>query len=274
MKRILIGVIAILCLLVQSKPSLSNDPWNDYEKFLQQFYFLSEQSFEQIECQVVLPEVEQMLNQQSQQLKEASKGAAEIISNLNNFRMTYSKSKGLSFNEPSVEIKVTSEDFIKDRQKFETGKQAIINGYNQTIKGTIQTIQGVFDDYIEPDKNRISLSSFNLSGERAEYKYKQESMDVTRVCEKNHCTSSSKNAQMDVESDENYDKVGDKLAIQSASATMKQPGTEIHLKTNIKYQQVRDLFFPSSISSDLQMQTSMAKTEGKFDIQFKDVKVK
>jgi predicted nucleic-acid-binding protein len=78
----------------------------------------------------------------------------------------------------------------------------------------------------------------------------------------------------EIQSDENYTKVGDKLAIQSSSATIKQPGTEINMKMNLKYQQVRDLFFPSSISSELQMQASSMKTEGKFNIQFQNVQVR
>jgi len=274
MKRNLMAAALALCVLICSECSSANDPWPEYQKHLQNYYFLSEQPFEVIECRVVLPDFEKAINEQAKRMKESTNGGAELKSNLSDFTLMYSKAGGLSFNEPKIELIVTSEEGIKDRQKFETGKQLLTNGFNQAVQGAVQTISSIFNDYIKPDRSRITLTYAKVSGDKSEAKYTQDGMQIMEVCEKKHCTISGKSAQGEVHGEQDYENVGDKLILKSLTATIKQPDSEIHVKTDITYQKIKDITFPASITSAVKMQGSDSNMEGSFVILLQDVRVR
>jgi len=264
MKIICIVLVYILFSLFCVETILAADP---YLEFLKQFYYLDDQRFEQVTCQVVVPEFDTL----RAQMKSLENKVA-VRENFDEFRLTYKRGKGLFFNLPSFEVSLVSEVGIKDRSKMETGMKMLKDGAEYFIQGVVQILNKLFKEYELQDKKEIKNVEVVKNNNETQLRYEKDSAKVTIICTDGHCKTSKVQPPLRSDSDDEYEQVGNKLLLKSSNSYTKQNRSTIHNQVAVEYQKVSGVLFPSTITTEYETVRRNIKDEGRTTILLKGCK--
>ena len=162
--------------------------WEDYSKFMDRFYFLDKQNFDNVSCRVVLSTLDEMLSNIKIQLKPLE-DKIKIIEDISEFKLNFNRTHGLSFNLPSFDARIISEEGIRDRDQVERGIKYMKNGFQMQIDGVTQMIRGLFETYLSPKESDYNIKEVTISGDEAKMVYEKEGNEFTDIYSKNECNS-------------------------------------------------------------------------------------
>jgi len=262
MKMIYTLLVSVLLVLSYAESAL---PADSYLEFMQQFYHFDDQQFEQVTCQVVVPEFATLRDQM-----KLLENKVAVKEDFDQFRLTYTKGKGLSFNLPSLEVSLLSEEGIRDRSKVEAGMRMMKNGAENVVMGVVQTLEGLFKEYERQDRNGIKNVKVAKNGSGTQISYEKEGAKITSICTDRHCKTSVVQPLAQIDSDDEYEKVDNKLVVKSSTSSIKQSQSTIHAQVTIEYQKVNGVLFPSTITANSEMVLPNMKQEGRLSILLKE----
>lgn len=269
MERWIFCLVLVFCLLI---PNISlSDDWLDFQEFNNGFYFLDDQPFGTLSCTVDLPDLRDLLDKSRKELQAAGINLL-IKENLSDFRMYFMQNGKLTFQKPDIAFEYTGTQ-APDRARLESGIRSIENGFNNTIDGTVLTLDGVFSSYVRPQRSTYILEMFKRDGGKVYMRYKHEGLSMDVTCSEMECTETASTRAGKMENRENYITGGGKKIIQTIHGSVKQPEQTIVSDLSITYQVVEGLRIPFVIQSSSKMTHATGTYEGKFSILLKGCKV-
>lgn len=269
MDRRIFCFVFVLSLLI---PNLSlSDTWEDFQEFSNGFYFLDDQNFKSLSCTIALPEFQDMLNENRNQIQAAGKHLL-IEENLTDFRLVFSKNGSLIFIKPDLTIQIVETE-APDKDNLETGARMIESGFKTTVDGAVMTLEGLFTSYVRPDRPEYRLESFLRENSKTFIRYEQKGMLTDVVCSGMECTRTILTATADVESNEVYALVDGQKILQTMQGVIKQSQQTIATDLSITYQLVRGLRIPQKVNARATITYPMGTMNGAFSIILKDCQV-
>jgi len=270
MKPVL-GAILSVWLLAASNLVMAS-PWDEYSEFMNQFYYLDKQNFNNISCDVEVSTISNNLAQLRAQLKPLE-DRIKIVENLSDFRISFTRENGLEISMPSFDVKLISEEGIADRERVEAGIQMMKDGMRYQIDGAAQTIEGLFEEYSSPREGSINIKKMTREKDGVHILYEKDGAEVTKIYSGNTLKLSAIDSMHEVRSEETFEKAGGKLIVKSATAQVKQGPNTIGHDMSVEYQSIRSVVFPAKVTSRSTIITQDARQEGLFDIRFVNCRV-
>jgi hypothetical protein len=246
--------------------------WEDYSRFMDRFYFLDKQNFDNVSCRVVLSTLDEMLSNIKTQLKPME-DKIKIIEDISDFKLNFNRTHGLSFNLPSFDARIISEAGIRDRDRVERGIRYMKNGFQMQIDGVTQMIRGLFEAYLSPKESDYNIKEVTISGDEAKMVYEKEGSEVTDIYSKNECNSTVIMPSGKTQSNIKFTIVGDKLIMHNASIQLSQTSMSTSTNFSINYKEVKSIIFPTKIISKTKVVMQNVVQEGQFEINLVDCTV-
>jgi hypothetical protein len=107
--------------IIENEDNISiNNKWNEYLKFMEQFYYLDKQDFNNITCKIKVSIINNTLSAIKVFLK-SFKNSVKIEENIDKFTLNFNSKIGLTFDLPIFEIKIISEEKIANPTQVKTG---------------------------------------------------------------------------------------------------------------------------------------------------------
>jgi hypothetical protein len=246
--------------------------WEDYSRFMDRFYFLDKQNFDKVSCRVVVSTIDEMLSNIRTQLKPFE-DKIQIIEDISEFKLNFNRTRGLSFNLPSFDARIISEDGIRDREQVERGMKYMKNGFQMQIDGVTQMIRGLFEAYLTPKESDYDLKEVTISGDEAKMIYEKEGNQFTDIYLKDNCNSTAIMPSGKSQSYMRFAIVGEKLLMDNVSIQLNQAGMSSNTDLVIDYKQIKGVIFPTKINSKSKLIMGNMAQEGQFEINLKDCTV-
>ena len=239
--------LSLLLSLLISSTAIAGQ-WEDYSRFIDRFYLLDKQNFDNVSCRVVLSTLDEMLSNIRTQLKPFE-DKIQITEDISEFKLNFNRTKGLSFNLPSFDIRIISEEGIRDRDQVERGIKYMKDGFQMQIDGVTQMIRGLFEAYLSPKENDYNIKEVTIRGDEAKMVYEKEGNEFTDIYSKNKCNSTVIMPSGTAQSDMQFTIIGDKLLMDNASIQLSQTSMSSNTNVFINYKEVKGIIFPTKIVS-------------------------
>jgi hypothetical protein len=266
-------IITIAAGLIAAFPSFLSaaDPWDAYSQLRARYYFFDDQEVEQVSCRVVVPTLDPA--KLREQLKDLG-DRVKIDENINNFKVIYSKKDGVKFVVPHFELTLLSTEGAKDPKGLEGGLEKINHGILAQIKGTMQTVDGVLDDFIFPAKGSLENLEVTTANGITTVKHAKNGESFTKTYSGKTGKVVAKTQSYDLESNEEFTDLKGKLAPSKSVTIMHLGGTVIETTTVLKYRDLGKIFFPSAIEQHVRQSDAGQKQEADVKTLLEDCEVK
>ncbi len=267
-----LSILTTLLFLLNSSGSLKADNWDEFAKYMGKHYYLDKQEFDSLSCDIVIPQVNDFLAQVKVQLKPFEKNI-NIESNLDSFSLHYSKDRGFTFIKPTFNIIIISTDGLNNKSMLESGIEKMKNGLNQQIEGTIQSIQGLFDDYIFPSKSEYELEAFEMTKDSVIVSYSREGNEIVDIYKEHYCFSKLSGVIGTIKSSTSFISVGSKWIQSKIGAYLENGLFKMDMQFQIEYQKKDGIHFPAKMFGHFVQSMQDTKIESKFETMFINLKI-
>ena len=166
----------------------AEEQWKEYSSFMDQFYYLDKQSFNNIVCEIYVPAFNNMVTQTKEQLQDI-KDKIEIKENVSEFKLNLNKENGFTFIKPSLDIKIISEEGMKDHTKADTGIEYMKTGFKMHVEGTMHILEGLFGMYISPNSEQVKIKQISRDNNEFKVVYDIDGYQYTDIYSGNRCVS-------------------------------------------------------------------------------------
>jgi hypothetical protein len=268
-----IKIIFIILFISLSTSLSAADNWQEYSTFMDRFYYLNKQNFNDISCRIKVSTLDASLAQVREQLKPLE-GKIKITENSAEFSLNYNKDSGLTFNLPSFDVKIVSDKGIKDREKLETGIKYMKQGFQMQVDGVTTTIRGLFASYILPKREDFNIKKITVNKDKAKIIYEAGQSKFTEVYEGKTCKQIMESPSLSSQTTIKFRDIGEKLILDMADVTLKSIDATTDTKMSVEYQEVRNISFPAKLVTDFKMEFKNQKMEGQVIIFFENCEVK
>jgi hypothetical protein len=262
----------ILLLLFSCTFAIAEDQWKEYSSFMDRFYYLDKQDFNSISCEIYLPTFNNLLSQTKEQLKNMT-DAIEITENISDFRLIVNKKSGLTFIKPSIDIKIISEEKIKDRNKLELGNEYLRQGFRSQIEGAIQMIEGLFGTYISPKRDLLKIKQISRNNNEFKVVYEINNYHNTEIYSENRGSSEQISNRVKTLTKSEFQAIDDKLITKSADIHIDDSVSTQDVKITIDYQKINTIILPSKIVTQSKIALSASHMEGQNEIFLRNCKI-
>lgn len=272
--HLLVQMLLIAISLIMPTFATADD-WDEYMLSRDRFYSLDKQDFKSISCNIEMPVTQNQVKQLHDQF-ESMKDKIELKENLADFSVIYSKESGLSFKHPSLDIKIISEKGMSDPAKVKNGLELIRSGFKQQIDGTVMQLQGLFDGFDTPKKNKYKIREIKNDGLSYKAVYEKDGSNITETFSHNQrkLNEISKNGEK-ISVTENYKTISDnKLLLTDVQAEIKSAMANIEMSVTISYEKIKGILFPTHTGGYFKQSAQTIKQEGQFDIYLKNCVVR
>lgn len=264
----------IISLFLNCPFAIAEEKWEIYSSFMERFYYLDKQSFNNISCEIYVSPLNEMLADTKEQFKKIE-DKIKISDNITDFRLNLNEEKGLTFIKPSLDVKIISEEEVKDRTKLDLGIEQVRLGFKMYVDGTIHALEGLFGMYIAPKKESLKINQILRNSNEFKVIYETDGYTYTDVYSGDHCVSeevsNSKNIKILVKSE--FTKVDDKFIVKIADIHIDDSGSIQDATMTIDYQKINAIVFPSKIVSQSKIRLPAGHMEGRMEIFLKNCKV-
>lgn len=264
-------LLAAFACLLSAMPAYADGDWDAFMKYAERFYLLDRQPFDSITCNISSTAIN--LDALRKQLKPIEDNI-RITDNLNAFRVTYAKGKGVSFALPTLKIEVVSDNGVRDMQRLKEGIGMVEQGVSRQVQGIRQLLEGLLDDFESPKKDRIRLLEFSDGGGEVAYKYIYQGKLISDRFARNVLYETVTGEDGSMEGKAEYIPVEDRLAIKFIEAAVTSGDSVANTHTEVKYQTVDGILFPERIINEFRIVQSGMKMEGQFDVLVTDCRLK
>ena len=271
MKYLHRSLLSLLLSLLICSTAIAGQ-WEDYSRFMDRFYFLDKQNFDNVSCRVVVSTLDDMLSKIKTQLKPME-DKIKIIEDFSEFKLNFNRTHGLSFHLPSFDAQIISEEGIRDRDRVERGIRYMKNGFQMQIDGVTQMIRGLFETYLSPKESDYNIKEVTIGGDEAKIVYEKEGSEVTYVYSKNECNSTVIMPSGTTQSNIKFTIVGDKLIMHDASVQLSQTSMSTSTNISINYKEIKSIIFPTQIIGKSKVVMQNMAQEGQYEINLVDCTV-
>lgn len=226
------------------------DDWGQYQEIMDRYYHLDKQDFRQITCHVDLDILSDLVARLRQQF--ANMPGLKLTDTLDDYTIHYDRDSGPKLNDPTLSITILSEQGMKDPERVKLGISQVENGFTHQVNGTDQQIQGLFSDYRSPDSKDIKIQKIEGRGDDLEIEAQQSGREDTMAIHGAAVHESTVASGISITTDSSYTKInGDKLILDKATMTMKQPVQTTSINYAFTYQTLGSIAFPNTINEHI-----------------------
>jgi hypothetical protein len=270
-------IIFVLSSLVIVPLQAHADDWDNYLDIVNSYYTLNQQDFKSISCRIEVPIINNSLRHLRSQLRQLE-GKIAITDDLESFNLTYGKQKGLAIHYPSLDVRIISEKGIKDRANVEKGIGMVKAGFNLSVEGVAQQLEGFFEGfgYQVPKKGDYRIREIKNDKGIRTVRYEKEEGNFTEIYSGNQRKVTRIGANGEKSSSvENYKKSSDgKLVLTDAHYVADQPQAKMEGDVAISYKRIDNLNFPVHIATRIKQSMQTIETEGQVDIYLENCTVR
>lgn len=249
--------MSITCFLATHS---SADDWDNYRSHMSGYYFLDDQPFSEVVCNVSISTLDPVYWRA--QLQPILKNI-EVDESLSSFKLTYKKGGGISILEPHFLVRLKTVEGLSDPAKIQNGLDGINRGAAMQISGARQIIEAIFDEFIQPKREDFTGLRIATSEGSTTIEYIKPSEEVRQVYSNGARRSSVRvtGSPMTIESSEEFTVVAGKQALSKLQGTIKQGDMNTNFVMTIQYQQIGSAVFPSALEQQIHMENPMIKQD-------------
>jgi hypothetical protein len=262
----------VVLLLFSCTFAIAEDQLKEYASFMDRFYYLDKQDFNSISCEIYLPTFNNLLSQTKEQLKNRT-DAIEITENISDFRLIINKKNGLTFIRPHLEIKIISEEKIKDRKKLELGNEYLRQGFREQIEGAILMLEGLFGTYTSPKIDLLKIKQISRNNNEFKVVYEINNYHNTEIYSENRGTSEQISNGVKTLTKSEFQTIDDKLITKSADIHTDDSVNTQDMKITIEYQKINTIILPSKIVVQAKIALPASYMEGQSEIFLRNCKI-
>jgi hypothetical protein len=273
MRCIKIFLLSLLLLLNYNFAN-AEEQWKEYSSFMDQFYYLDKQNFNNIVCEIYVPVFNDMVKQTKEQLQDI-KDKIEIKENLSDFKLNLNKENGFTFIKPSLDIKIISEEGLQDRIKVDKGIEIMKTGFQMHLEGTLNLLKGLFAMYISPDSEQLKIKQISKDNNAFRVVYEIDGSQYTDIYSGNRCVSelvsASQKNKILIKSE--FMTINDKSVTKTADMHLDNAGSIHDVKMTIDYQMIDKIVFPAKIATQFKAVFPDGQMEGQSELFLRNCKI-
>jgi hypothetical protein len=261
-------IIISLFIMVAAFPAVAAaDDWDAYQAYNSRFYFLDQQDFNTITCDIESSTLTQLVDMIRKQV-EPFADRIELVTKLDNFSMKYNKTSGLTVERPELDIKIKSEEGMTDPDRVRKGVSMIRSGFKQALDGLTMELEGILESYKAEKREDLSNVKVVEKDGTVTATYQKKGGDFTETFSGKTVELTQVGPGGKVHIVGNLEKtIHDKLILKNATVSMDQEsGTALSSTASMTYQKVGGVVFPRQIIMNTKLESKTAKQEGKTDI--------
>jgi hypothetical protein len=260
----IVAALAMTSLICWASPCTADD-WDAYQRLLGDYYFIDDQPGSRIECRISSPNLDP--DGMRAMLKVAEKNI-QIVQNINDFKVTYSKGVGFSFIEPVFDVSLKTAEGVADLSLFLKGLDQVNKETAKQIGAIKDLAKATFDDFLRPRRERLRNLKVAVLNEQVIVKYDidgQESREEYAAGKKRTFGVSS---GAPLEAVEEFSLLDGKLAPSKTSASTKLGDTRVTMERSIRYQKLEHFSFPSAIETRTRLESPWNQQDSTILIEF------
>lgn len=251
MRRLLACLISFGIVAFQSTLSSAASSWDELEKLLGKYYLFDNQKVDRVTCRIFTPTLDPVVLRQS--LKPAE-NMLKLEENLADFKVFYTPKNGITFNIPTVKVSLKSPpEKEDDRKKLETGVQQMNMGYQISIQGIVQGVEGVLTEFVMPKKDSISDLTVAKGDAGTTVEYVQEGTNIKIMYSGSTRKTHSEGSGNSGSSFDRYDTVNGKYYLSTSKVHALQGSTVLDGAITIQREDLGKIIFPSAILTKVEM---------------------
>ncbi len=269
MRRLLVCIILGIATF-HGAVSWAATPWEDYVKLKENYYLFDNQKADRITCQIVTPSLDPANLQES--LKPIEKNI-KIFENLSDFKVTYSKKNRLIFTVPHFEVFIVSPETADDLKQLEY----TVKNFNQSaegmIQGLVQTIEGILEEFMLLQKDKISDLEVSINGPETIVKYKEHGASNVDVYCGNKRKSLSSKPGLDIDGEDEFENINGKLFLLKSISHIKQGDNISDLNLTIQHKNIDKNIFPDGFEVQMHITNATINLDAKIMVTFNQCKI-
>ena len=266
-------IVSFLALIIPVNVAAS-DKWDEYATFVNRFYFLDAKPVNGISCKVIVPILGESLKMLKSQLEPIEKNSIQLTENFSDFRFKWSKTLGVSFDLPSFDAKILSEEGLGNRNDIESMLNKVKKGIQLQIAGAAAVIKGIFEALISPKRHEVIIKEFMKTQNQVEISYERGGVIGNQLYSDTNLQEKQTGQNFEMQSSTTFTRTDDdKLVPTTMTAKINQAGNHTSTDFVLDYQTIDAITFFRQITATNKIETPLMKQEFKVDILFQDCKV-
>lgn len=272
--KFLTFLIAMILLFPTGPSNATDSDWKSFLKVKDRFYYLDRQEFNEISCMIDVPLMRNVIKQMNDQLAPVKENV-EIRDDLSLFRLTFRPESGLSYSDPQFDITVKSMEGVADPERAKEGIRMMKMGFNQQVLGVKNILDGLFDDYQYPKREKYKNLAVTAGKDSLTAEYTHENRKTTESYSGNVIEIIQIGSSDKIESNQKYIPLADgKLIFNQGIASIRQPSGDMEVDISIDYQNIENIIFPEKIQTSFQQTIQSITQSGTIDINLIKCKLK
>lgn len=238
--------LQVLALVAATAPVFASDPnaLKQFENIRQVYYRFDPHAYKTFTCHVDASTLDAAVSNITQAIAPRAQ-AFRMKNDLANYSLTVDSSKGLSFNDPTLDIEVLDEKVLADPAKVRLGIEQTERGFSTQVQGIDKMISSIFSGYLD---KLPEVTSVSRDGDKWIVKYIEGGNFATDTIDGPHIHEETEAAGARVVSDSDFTPVsGKKLGLQSSHIEVTQGAQNLVTTMTVNYQRVGKLRVPVSI---------------------------
>lgn len=225
---------------------------SDWEKFIkakEDYYYLDKQNFNNISCNIDVPLMNNLMSQIESQA-EPIKSNIILKENLRDFEIIFQKNSGLRFVKPIFTFQLIAEKDIADPSKVRKGIKMMEDGFQDQVDGVVMTLTGVFDTYTFPQKEQYNNINVLEENNAITASYSKAGSETVETIFGKTIKGIQKFGESSFTYKADFENIfGNKLLLSNLNGTLIQPIGAVKTAIFIKYGQIDEIIFPTTIKS-------------------------
>jgi hypothetical protein len=247
MNKLLMFIIVALFCTTSPLNIFAADSWKEYQKLKENYYTLSDKTFDHITCRLLLSDLDSVAIQKS--MEPLGKNVT-LDENLKDFAVTYSQKRGITFVKPKVQAAVVSTEGISNADILEQAIQKLNIGSDNVIERTVFDVRMTLEYFQLLKRSDITDMSISSIDGKTTVKYSNQGILVTELYSGNtREKTESATGFMTYNYKEEYTNLDDKLAPLNIAMHTSEGQSIINNKKILTYQKIGPTFYPASIES-------------------------
>lgn len=247
--------------------------WQSYIDGRADHYFVDQQEFEDIACEVSVSMLNELIEKIDEQISEFGENVA-VHTDLSAFEIRYSPKLGVRFTDPKFHIEVKSYEGVEEVQRVRRGLAMIQQGFTFSVNGIKKQLTSIVNVSIKPQEDQYENIEMTEIDGGVQYAYEFSGFGATETRKDNIIQVSQSNEMMSINSKSQYNKYENgQLVLDQTTLEIKQPVGDMSLVANMTYQTVEDIVFLNTMSVEFEQGMPSARTTGSYLVELKNCKV-
>ncbi len=242
-----------LVLAALATPAMADpNAIKQYEVIRQVYYQFDPHAYKSFTCHVDVSGLDATIANLKQSLAPRA-DSLQVRDDLASYSLTVDSEKGLSINNPTLDIAVLDDKKFADPAKVRLGIAQTKQGFDTQVQGIDNVISGVFNGYLGA---MPELTSVTRDGNKWIVKYVEGGIPTTDTIDGPHLHEEANAIGLSVASDSDFTPVsGAKLGLQTSHIQINQGGRTVVTTMTVSYQKLGIMRVPASLVTKTTMVT-------------------